>query len=72
MAKIIKIGDIEIEKQNFHQHEELISLKKLYINTITVSSKVIFGNKGFKYFLGYKDARKIRPQCIFLPKMTAY
>ena len=28
--------------------------------------------KGFKYFIGYKDAKKIRPLCIFLPKMNAY
>ena len=24
--------------------------------------------KGFKYFIGYKDANKTRPLCIFLPK----
>ena len=30
---------------------------------------VSFGKKGFKYFIGYKDA-KIRPLCIFLPKMS--
>ena len=28
--------------------------------------------KRFKYFIGYKDAKKIRPLCIFLPKMNAY
>ena len=28
--------------------------------------------KGFKYFIGYKDAKKIKPLCIFLPKMTSY
>ena len=28
--------------------------------------------KGFKYFIGYKDARKIKPLCIFLLKMSAY
>ena len=27
MEKIIKFGDIEIEKQNFHQHKEPISMK---------------------------------------------
>ena len=26
----------------------------------------------FKYFIGYKDAKKIRSQCIFYPKMSAY
>ena len=31
-----------------------------------------FGKNGFEYFIGYKDAKKIRPLCIFLPKMSAY
>ena len=33
---------------------------------------VSFGKKGFKYFICYKDNKKIRPLCIFLPKMSAY
>ena len=28
--------------------------------------------KGFKYFVGYKDAERVRPLCIFIPKMSAY
>ena len=28
--------------------------------------------KGFKYFICYKDAKKIKPSCISLPKMTEY
>ena len=54
---IIKFGDNEIEKHKFHQYKRPISIKK-----------VSFGKKGFKYFIGYKDAKKIRPLCIFLPK----
>ena len=68
---IIKFGDIEIKKQKFHQHKKPISIKNIDINKIVVSNKVSFGKKGFKYFIGYKDA-KIRPLCIFLPKMSAY
>ena len=26
----------------------------------------------FKYFIGYKDAKRIRPLCILFPKMSAY
>ena len=25
-----------------------------------------------KYFIGYKDTKKIRPLCIFLPKKSVY
>ena len=72
MAKrITKFGDIEIKKQKFHQYKRPISIKIIDINKIVVSNKVSFGRKGFKYFIGYKDA-KIRPLCIFFPKMNAY
>ena len=69
--KIIKFGDIEIQKQIFHQHKEPISIKNIDINKIVVSNKVSFGKEAFKYFIGYKDAKKVRPLCIFLPKMSA-
>ena len=53
---IIKFGDIEIEKENFNQHERPTSIKNIDNNKIVVSNKVSFGKKGFKYFIGYKDA----------------
>ena len=37
-----------------------------------MSNKVPFGKKGFKYFIGYKDAKEIKRLFVFLPKMTAY
>ena len=69
---IIKFSDIEIEKQKFHQHKRAISIKNIDINKIVLSNKVSFGKKGFEYFIGYKDVKKSRPLCIFLPKMGAY
>ena len=72
MEEIIKFGDIEIQKQNLYQHKEPISIKNIDINKITAYNKVSFRKKGFKCFIGYKDAKKIRPLCILLPKMTAY
>ena len=64
---VTKFDDTEIEKQKFNLHERLISIGNIYINKIVVSNKVSFGKKGFKYFIGYKDA-KIRPLCIIFPK----
>ena len=43
----------------------------MHVDNIVVSNKISFGRNGFKYFIGYKDARKIRPLYIFLPKMSA-
>ena len=69
---IIKFGDIEIEEQNFYQHERPISIKDMYNIKIVVSNKVSLAKKGFKYFIGCKDAKKIRPLFTFLPEMSAY
>ena len=65
---IIKFGDNEIEKHKFQQYKRPISIKNTDINKIVVLNKVSFGKNGFKYFIGYKDAKKIRPLCIFLLK----
>ena len=58
---IIEFEDIEIQKQKFHQHIRPISMKIININKIVVSNKVSCDKKGFKYFIDYKDSRKIRP-----------
>ena len=68
--EIIMFGDIE--KHKFHQQKSPVSISYININKIIVSNKVPFGKNGFKYFIGYKDDRKVRPLCIILPKMFAY
>ena len=60
----IKFGDIEIKKQKYYRYKRPISIKDIDINKIVASNKVSFGKKGFKYFIGYKDA-KIRPLSLF-------
>ena len=46
------------KKKQFHQYKS-ISIDNIDINKIIVSNKVSFGKKDFKYFIGYKDAKKI-------------
>ena len=59
MEKVIKSGDIETKNQKCHQYKKPISIKSININKITESNQVPFGKKGFKYYNGYKDAKKI-------------
>ena len=47
-------------------------INNININKIVVSNKVSFGKKHFRYFIGYRDGKKIRPLCILLQKMSAY
>ena len=68
----IKFEVVKIQKQKFHQHKGPISITNVDIDKIIVSNKVSFVKNGFKYFIGYKDAKKIKPLSIFLPKMSAY
>ena len=56
----------------FHQHKNPILINNIDINKTVVSNKVLFRKKDFKFFIGYKSAKKIRPLCIFIPKMSAY
>ena len=55
---VIKFGDAEIKKHKLHQYKKPISIKNTDINKIVVSNKASLGQKGFKYFIGYKDAKK--------------
>ena len=72
MEKIIKFGNIEIQKQKLHQHKAPISIKNMDNNKIVVSNKVSLDKKAFKYFIGCKDGKKNRLLYILLPKMSAY
>ena len=46
--------------------------KKVDINRIVSSNKLPFGKQDLKYFIGYKNNKKIRPLYIFFPKMSTY
>ena len=63
---------LKSKKQKFHQNKRPILIKNKDINKIVISTKVSFDEKGFKYFIGYKDAKKVRPSCTFFPKMSAH
>ena len=71
-SKVIGFDDTEIEKYNFYQHKKPILIDNIDVNKIVASNEVFFGKKGFKCFLGCKDAKKIRPLYIFLSKMITY
>ena len=55
---VIKFGDIEIQKQKFHQHKGPISIKNVDIHNIVVSNKVPFGQKDLHILLVAKMLKK--------------
>ena len=53
-----EFGDIEIQKQKFHQHKRPILIENKDIGKSVVPNKVSLGKKRFKYLIGYKDDKK--------------
>ena len=47
-----------------------ISIKNIDINKIVVFNKVSLSKKWFKYFIGYKDAKKIDLYAYFFQKQV--
>ena len=70
--EILTFGDIEIEKKNYH-HKSLVPLRDVNTAKELVSYKISFGEKNYKYFIGYLyNDHKVKPLHIMLPKTSAY
>ena len=70
---ILTFGDIEIEKNKFYRNRIPIPLKDIDIEKVLVSKKISFGEKNYKYFIGYLyNDDKVQPLNIMLPKTSAY
>ena len=70
--EIIMFGNIEVEKQKFHQSKRPIWINNMDISKIVVPNRVPFGKKDFKYFVGYEEDKKVRFLWIMLQKMSPY
>ena len=55
---VIKIGDIEIEKQKFWKHKRSISIKDIDINKIVVSNRSLSVKKDLNILLITKILKK--------------
>ena len=65
--------DIETEKNRFYRNKTPIFFKDVDIDIVLVSNKISFGEKNFKYFVGYLyDNHKVNALHIMLPKASAY
>ena len=67
---VIKFDDIETEKQKFHQDKRPISIKDVDISKTVASNKASLGKKGFEYFIGNKDAKKLDFYTNFFQKLV--
>ena len=51
--EILTFGDIEIEKNKFYHDNYHIFKKDIDIWKVLVSNKISYGEKNYKYFIGY-------------------
>ena len=71
--EILTFGDIEIEKNKFYHSKIPIHLRDVDIEKVLVSNKICFGEKNYKYFIGYLYGdHKVKPLHAILPKTSAY
>ena len=60
-------------KKTFYRYKTLILLEDVDIEKVLVPNKISFGEKNYKYFIGYLyNNHKFKPIHIMLPKISAY
>ena len=70
--KTLKFDNIRVNKKEFHKSKQPIDLDLVNVDQIVVPDKFKHSNGGFKYFIGYKEGKIIKPLCIILLQMTGY
>ena len=70
--EIITLGDIQLEKNIFHQHKIPISVDDVNINKIIVPNNVSFSKNVFKCFIRYRYNERVVFLCVMVPKISGY
>ena len=53
--KTLKLGNIRVNKNEFHKSKQPIDLISVNVDQIVISDKFKHGGRGFKYFIGYQE-----------------
>ena len=70
--KTLKLDTIRGNKKEFHKSKQPIDLDLVNVDQRVVSHKFKHRDGGFKYFIGYKEGKIVKPLCVILPHMTGY
>ena len=69
--EVLTFVSIEIEKNKFYHYKTLFFGRDVDIEKVLVSKKISFGEKNYKYFIGYLyNGNKVKPLNIMLSKKT--
>ena len=70
--KTRKFYNIRVNEKEFHKSKQPINLDLVNVDQIVISDKFKHNDDGFKYFVGYKKGKIVKPLCIILPQMSGY
>ena len=70
--EITTFSDIEIKKRKFYYSKDSVDKKNVVIDKVAISNQASFCKKDFKYFIGFKNDKKVKLLCITLPKRNQY
>ena len=69
----LTFGNIEIGKKKFYHYKSPVLLRDVEIEKVLVSNKTSFGEKNYKYFIGYLyNDNRVKPLHIIFPKTSGY
>ena len=67
------MGVLKLKKNKFYRNKTPIFLKGVDIEKVLVSNNISFGEKNYKYFIGYLyNDHKVKPLHIIFPKTSSY
>ena len=67
----LKLGEIKIDKKEFHNSKKPVDFNLADTNEIVASDKFEF-EEGDKYYIGYKDGEFVRPLPVILTQMSGF
>ena len=59
--KTLEFDNVEVYKKEFHVSKQPIALYLVNVDQILIPDRFEHSDKGFKYFIGYKDDNIVRP-----------
>ena len=70
--KTLKFNNIRLNKNKFIKSKQPIDLMSVNTEHVVTSDKFKHSEKGFKYFIGFREGEILKLLCIILPQMNGH
>ena len=72
IEEVLTFDHIKIETRKFHYWKHWVNIKYVHIGKMLMPAKTSLNKTYCKYFIGYKDHKKVGPMWIMLLKINVY